>query len=202
MPRIEKAPLNQLIMTVDELRCEAGHFVPFDHQPVRFAPQEVIFAAKSYLAKTGDFKQAAAYVMAAYEFFRGCVCWGEARIGVPLTLIDGAFEWLEPANFDWSDFDLINFYAAKAGTGFADFGLDKSEPFLVDDFAKLGFVDSMVWQEDSAKLLLRPLRSFRDEIHESDKTAFQKLEKMLDQLSQVLSDNFVSRYLGYQPRFG
>ena len=201
MQRLEKASETP-IMTIDEIRQKADKFIPFYHQPIRYAPAEVISTARSHLGQTGDFAKTASYVMDAYEFFRGCVCWGEARIGVPLILVDGVFEWLEPANFDWSDFDLINFYAEAAGTGFENFGLDKSEPFLVDDFAKLGFVDSMVWQEDSAKLLLKPLRDLRDKQFENDVLGCLKLEKILEQLSEIWQDVSISRYFGYKPRFG
>lgn len=190
------------IITVHELRQSGENFIPCDHQPLRYAPLEVISTAKSYLEKTGDLVQTAAYIVSAYEFFRGCVCWGESRLGVPLTFKHDAFEWLEPANFDWSDFDLISFYAGKAGTGFENFDLDKSEPFVVNNISQIGFIDSMTWQEDSAKLLLKPLRALRDMHFENDQIACYELERILAQLEEVSSDSFVLRYLGYRPRFG
>lgn len=202
MQKLETEEFQNQILTVDEIRQKADQFVACDHQLVRYAPQEVITTARTHFGKSGDFRKTASYVIAAYEFFRGCVCWGEARIGVPLVLADGAFEWLEPANFDWKDLELIRFYAAKAGTGFANFGLDKSEPFFLPDISRIGFADSMTWQEDSAKLLLRPLRNLQNGKFKSETVASCQLQQILDQLLQVSTDNFISRYLGYQPRFG
>jgi hypothetical protein len=178
------------IYTIADLRKETRNYIDQDHQPVRYAPIEVVLAAKTHLENTGRFQEASEYVINAYNFFRGCVCWGKSTLGIPLIYNDEAYEWLKPANFDWFDFEAVHDGARRVGTSLEDFGLDKSEPFLVDNLVNVGFADTVDWQESSAIYLLRSLREISN--LNFGAIACTRLENKLDSLVTINTDQFIS----------
>lgn len=178
------------IYTISDLREETRNYKDSDHQPVRYTPNEVVLTAKSHLAKTGEFQKVSEYVIDAYNFFRGCVCWGKSTLGIPLIFNNEAYEWLKPANFDWSDFEAVHDGARRAGSGLEDFRLDKSEPFLIDNLANIGFADTVDWQENSAIYLLRSLREISN--LNFGAVACTRLENKLDSLVKINKDQFIS----------
>lgn len=79
-----------------------------DIVPVRLIPLELSLAAEEFFFKDADIKSTLQILRFAYCFYRSCV---NRRMEVPLAQVEGGWEWLQPANFPWTDFDAVKLMA-------------------------------------------------------------------------------------------
>ena len=207
MARLEteaQRPTN--IFTIKQLREKAlgpDNFQPrlinLDHQPVLYLPRDVFVTAKGFLESTQRAEKAAEYILDAYQFFRACVCFGDhPQVGIPLVFDSEAYSWPKPANFDWNEMEMVRFYAQYAGEGANDPGFTSQVEFVVEDLAKIGFMNPIEWQEDSNRLILKPLKDLQEESFDDDTQAFSTVVEILEELSIVRKDVF----LGFYPEVG
>lgn len=193
IPEAEREPIQTY--TIDDLRLMVSNISSYehlDHQKVRLAPLEVITYGRSILEDQRDPKAAAHYVYSAYEFYRGCVCWGQAEVGVPLERRGDIYEWLDPSEFSWSIQNQVIYHAGLAGRRLEDNQLDRRIHFNVDNLAKIYFMDYPDWQEDGNRYLLRPLRFILQTLDSGDLQS--EVSEVLDRLSEPFADVFVKKY--------
>lgn len=197
--------LSKNVYTVRDLREKAlgpDNFQPklvtFDHQPVLYLPRDVFITAKSFLESTQRANRTVEYVLDAYQFFRACVCFGEAQVGVPLVLNGEAYSWPKPANFDWDEMEVVHQHTQLSGEGVYDPGFSSQVEFVVEDLAKVGFINPIEWQEDSNRFILKPLKALQEESFDDNTQAFSAVTEILEELSIIRKD--VS--LGFYPKVG
>lgn len=175
-------------------RVEESQLVATLHdQPVRFVPQDLIIASREFLDNGLGVSEVASYLTNAYEFYRGCVCWGKSWLGVPLIKRD-IWEWLDSSDFSWLNVDQVNRVSQLAGKGLEDFGLGKTAKFLVDNFDNLGLVDYVFWQEESNALILKPLRQVQNLVFSNSQTAVEEIKSIIGQLELIYNSATVKIY--------
>lgn len=198
--------LSKNIYTIKDLREKAlgsNNFQPklitLDHQPVLYLPKDVQETAQNFLELTQRADKTAKYILDAYQFFRACVCFGDhSQVGVPLVFNGETYSWPKPANFDWGEMEVVHQHAQLSGEGAYDPGFSSQVEFVVEDLAKVGFINPIEWQEDSNRLILKPLKALQVESFDDNTQAFSAVAEILEELSSIRKD--VS--LGFYPKVG